>query len=190
MTPTPRIVVRSVRWNDFDDVRESYFRLYDERVTNPSIGITLFAERPSMSDETNWFAATFRRVLAGDEIFQVAEVDDRVVGTCSIHRAGLGPTSEMSHVGELGILVRQEYRGKGVGSALLASALDEARSRFELVYLSVFSVNVGAQRLYRRFGFTPCGHFPRLVKRGNEYLDEDRMVLDFSKSPRGTGANR
>jgi RimJ/RimL family protein N-acetyltransferase len=93
-------------------------------------------------------------------------------------------------VGQLGILVHRDHRGSGVGTALLQRALAEARSKFELVYLSVFSVNSGALRLYQRFGFSVCGHLPRAVKRGGRYFDEERMVLEFEKTPGESGANR
>lgn len=189
--PTPAgLTVRPARWGDFDDLRETYFRLYDERAAGEPIGITLFADRPTLSDEVSWFEGHFRRALAGDEIFLVAELDGHAVGSCTIGRAGRGPASEESHVGELGILVDQNHRGKGVGTALLERCLHDARSKFEVVYLTVFSSNALAQRLYHRFGFSVCGHLPRVVKRGERYFDEERMVLDFSNTPDRTGANR
>ena len=182
MRSTADILVRPVRKEDFDDLRATYFQLYDERDSGESIGITLFATRPTVDDEAVWFDRMMHRVLEGDEIFLVAEVDGHVVGSCSIDRVGAGPSSEQAHVGELGILVRKGTRGKGVGTTLLERSLAEARSRFELVYLTVFSQNQGAQRLYRRFGFSVCGHLPRVVKRGGQYFDEERMVLDFGTS--------
>jgi RimJ/RimL family protein N-acetyltransferase len=184
------LVVRSARWGDFDDLRDTYFRLYDERAGGEPIGITLFAERPTLADEVSWFEGHFRRALAGEEIFLVAELDGHVVGSCTIGRVGPGPGSEVSHVGELGILVHLDHRGKGVGTALLERSLYEARSKFEVVFLSVFSVNEVAQRLYRRFGFSVCRHLPRHVKRGGRYFDEERMVLDLSSPPEKAGANR
>lgn len=186
----PPITVRPVRWEDFSDLRDTYYQLYDERDSGEPIGITLFDARPSLSDEIAWFGQTFRKVLDGESIMWVAEVDGRAVGTCTINYSGHGRASEQAHLGELGILVRRSHRGRGVGTALLERALADARTRFELVYLSVFSVNVRAEQLYRRFGFVPCGHFPRAVKRGDRYFDIDRMVLDFRATPPLAGANR
>lgn len=178
------LTVRPVRWEDFHDLRETYFQLYDERESDPSIGITLFGKRPSLADEVDWFDRMFRRFLGGEAITLVAEIEGHAVGSCTIARVGPGAESEQSHVGELGILVRKGFRGRGAGTALLERSLSEARRKFEVVYLSVFSVNEGAQRLYRRFGFSVCGHLPRVVKRNGQYFDEERMVLDFSKVPR------
>jgi len=190
MSSSPGLVIRPVRWGDFDDLRESYFHLYDERAAGEPIGITLFADRPTLADEVAWFEGHFRRALAGEEIFLVAELDGHAVGSCTIGGLGPGLGSEVSHVGELGILVHYDHRGKGVGTALLERSLHEARSKYEVLFLSVFSINEGAQRLYRRFGFSVCGHLPRHVKRGDRYFDEERMVLDFSNPPGAAGANR
>ena len=183
MPSASRVSVRPVRAEDFDDLRETYYRLYDERDAGEPIGITLFGTRPSLEDEKAWLENALRRVDEGEVIFLVAEVGGHVVGSCTVGRLGPGAKSEQSHVGELGILVRQGMRGKGIGSALLRRALEEARSRFTVIYLSVFSINQGAQRLYQRFGFTHCGHLPRMVKRGGQYLDEERMVLVFPDRP-------
>lgn len=190
MSSRTTVTVRPVRQEDFDDLRETYFELYDERDSGEPTGITLFANRPSLEDEVAWFDRKSRRILDGEELVLVAEVDGHAVGSCSIGRVGPGPTSEQAHVGELGILVRRGMRGKGIGTALLEHSLAAARSKFEVVYLSVFSGNERAQRLYRRFGFCVCGHLPRAVKRNGEYFDEERMVLMFSNPPNGAGANR
>lgn len=188
--PTTGLVVRPVRWEDFSGVREIYWELYDERDAGEPIGITLFAVRPSVEDEVQWFAGVFAKVLAGHTIYLVAEQDGQVVGGCTVTRAAPGPSSEQAHVGELGILVRRGFRGRGVGAALLEAAISEARRKFELVYLSVFSVNTTARRLYERFGFSVCGHLPRVVKRRGQYFDEERMVLVFPAPAQDAEENR
>ena len=185
-----RISVRSVEWRDFAELTDTYWRLYEERDRGAPIGITLFAERPTQADEVEWFSRVVRRVLSGDLVFVVAEVDGHVVGSCSVGRLAPSRSAEHGHVGELGILVAESFRGKGVGTALLERALADARRLFEVIFLSVFTVNEGAQRLYRRFGFVPCGHLPRMVKRGGRYFDEERMVLVSPPPEPATGENR
>jgi len=177
------VTVRPVRWEDFDDLRETYFQLYDERDAGEPIGIHLFAERPSLADEADWFAAAFRKAAKGDAIFLVAEVEGHAVGSCTVARLDPAKGSETAHVGELGILVRRGFRGRGVGTALFERSIAEAPKLFEIVFLSVFSVNTGAHRLYERYGFRDCGHLPAAVKRGGQYLDMERMFLDL-RSPR------
>ena len=56
--------------------------------------------------------------------------------------------------GELARLyILQGHQGEGRGRALLETALDWLGARFDPVYLSVYAENVGAQRLYARYGF-------------------------------------
>ena len=179
------LVVRGVRWADFDDIREMYYHLYEERDRGAPVGITLFRERPSVADEIDWFSAQYARALRGDDVWSVAERGDRVVGNCHIGRVGASPLSEQAHVGVLGILVHEAHRGTGVGTALLEHALQQARGRFEVVRLSVFTFNQDAKRLYARFGFVDSGHVPRAIKRGTEYFDEDEMVLPLDAAPGG-----
>jgi RimJ/RimL family protein N-acetyltransferase len=177
------IVVRELRWTDFDPIRETFFRLFDEREVNPELGITLFDTRPSLEEEVTWFANLYRRVLQGEAVVAVAERAGAVVGHCTVSRVGPAAGSEAAHVGELGILVDREHRGKGVGRALLADALRQCRGKFEVVRLSVFSVNVRARRLYEEFGFVGVGHRAKAVHRGDRYFDEDLMQLDLARFP-------
>lgn len=182
-------LVRSVRWTDFDDLRETYYHLYEERDRGDAIGIPLFRTRPSLTDEVEWFSRLYARVLRGDDVWSVAERDGHAVGNCHIARVGPSASSELAHVGVLGILVDASHRGTGVGTGLLRHALAESRGRFEVVRLSVFTVNQDAKRLYARFGFVESGHVPRAVRRDGRYLDEDEMVL-FLDPASGAPANR
>ncbi len=60
------------------------------------------------------------------------------------------------HTPELAIAVVPSARGKGVGSALLASLLERARAEgFTGISLSVDRLNEGAIALYRQHGFEP-----------------------------------
>jgi L-phenylalanine/L-methionine N-acetyltransferase len=177
--PASPVRVRDVEWSDFDELRDIYYHLYEERDRGDAIGIHLFDERPSLADEVEWFASMYRRAAAGDLIVSVAERDGKAVGHCTISRIGLRSTAENGHLGLLGILVSEDYRGQGIGSALLTHALDRARDKFEIVRLSVFADNARAQELYRRFGFAPCGRVPDAIRRNGRYIDEVEMYLDL-----------
>jgi RimJ/RimL family protein N-acetyltransferase len=177
------VAVRELRWTDFDPLREMYYLLYEERETNPEIGITLFRERPSYEDETAWFSGLYRRALAGDAVVRIAELEARVIGNCVVGREGPSPSAENGHVGVLGILVHRDFRGRGAGDALLRSTLAGCRGTFDLVRLSVFAANARARRLYERHGFVGIGRVPAGVRRGDQYLDEDLMLRDLRTPP-------
>jgi ribosomal protein S18 acetylase RimI-like enzyme len=176
--PGEAATIRDLKWSDFDDLCKAYYLLYDERDRGESHGIHLFDERPSLSDEVGWFAHLYKRVLEGEVITVVAELRGHVVGSCTIEPAAPLRASERGHVGVLGVLVHRDHRGAGIGSALLAAALERAPSKFPIVRLSVFATNVGAIQLYERFGFRTVGTIPRAFRRGSEWIDEVLMVRE------------
>jgi RimJ/RimL family protein N-acetyltransferase len=73
--------------------------------------------------------------------------------------------------GEFGMLVAREWRGRGVGSALLAAAIEWARERnLHKLILGVFAHNAAAIALYRKFGFVEEGRRVKQYRRANGEL--------------------
>ncbi len=177
----PSFRIRELRWTDFDDLIRTYWLLYEERDAGYPIGIGLFQERPTLADEARWFLRLFEQVQDGSMVASIAEGDGHAVGGCYVHRVGPSETSEAAHMGELGILVHRDWRGRGVGSALLRDALARCRGKFEIVRLAVFVNNPRARALYERFGFVPYGRLPKALHRGGEFIDEDLMYLDLGR---------
>ncbi|WP_094096191.1 GNAT family N-acetyltransferase [Paenibacillus physcomitrellae] len=61
-------------------------------------------------------------------------------------------------VPELGMAILKEYRGTGIGTALLEELFKEARrKKIGRISLSVDPSNKAAMRLYQRFGFEEVG---------------------------------
>jgi RimJ/RimL family protein N-acetyltransferase len=176
----PGVTVRDVRWEDFEPLVRTYYEAYDERDRGEPIGITLFAERPSRADEVTWFAEIYKKVLSGDEIHLVGEVDGIPVGTCNVRAVSPVRDGEQGHLADLGILVNRRYRGRGVGTALLLGALTRARGRFEVVRLAVFVSNEAAHRLYERIGFRDHGRLAKAIRRGGRYEGEVLMSVDLA----------
>jgi GNAT superfamily N-acetyltransferase len=59
--------------------------------------------------------------------------------------------------GEYVIFVHQDYRNRGIGTALTQAILDEARTLgFQSVWLTVAVTNAIAVRLYVKLGFQYC----------------------------------
>ena len=79
-----------------------------------------------------------------------------------------------------GFFVRPEFRGSGVGGALMAALIAAARGRYEQLVLEVVGENAAAIRLYRRFGFTEFGREPRARKAAGYYQDVVMMWLPLT----------
>ena len=101
----------------------------------------------------------------------VAEVDGEPVGAAWLRRwasgdRGYGFVDEATP--ELSMALLPDYRGRGVGTALLRRLLAAAARESQAVSLSVSTSNA-ALRLYERFGFTvsrgPEGGSVTMVKR-------------------------
>jgi len=104
----------------------------------------------------------------------VATADGEVIG--SIHVAAT------SHgYGEIGMAIAREWRGRGVGSALMASAIDWARERgLHKLSLGVFAHNAAGLALYRKFGFVEEGRRVKHYRRASgELWDSIEMGLQL-----------
>jgi RimJ/RimL family protein N-acetyltransferase len=106
-----------------------------------------------------------RRAASWDlERTLVALADDEVVGLIFVVESGFG-------FGEIGMMVSADWRGKGVGTALVAAAVDWARARgLHKLTLSVFPQNEAAVALYRKFGFVDEGRRSKHIRRANGEL--------------------
>jgi putative acetyltransferase len=116
-----------------------------------------------------------RRSWTEVEATIVAVAGDRVIGTLGIRRDEHPVTR---HVATLGMHVIADWRGRGVGGALMAEAIRWARwAGVEKIELSVYPDNAAAVALYRRFGFVEEGTLRRHSRKSFGYADELLMGL-------------
>ena len=117
----------------------------------------------------------FRHAWTEHEAQIVAVAGDRVIGHVYVQRERHPVTR---HVATLGIAVAAGFRGKGVGSSLLAEAIRWARAvDVEKIVLSVYPHNTAAIALYRRFGFVDEGRLARHSRKSYGYEDEILMAV-------------
>ena len=102
----------------------------------------------------------------------VATSGSEIVGFVSVYASPHG-------YADLGMAVVREWRGRGVGSALLAAAIESARARgLHKVSLEVFAHNGAAIALYRTFGFVEEGRRVKQYRRqSGELWDAIEMGL-------------
>ena len=74
--------------------------------------------------------------------------------------------------------VRDDWQGKGVGTALMEAALDLADNWLNLmrIELHVYVDNAGGIALYEKFGFEVEGTHRRFAFRDGEYVDAYSMA--------------
>ncbi|MHB8513433.1 MAG: GNAT family N-acetyltransferase [Actinomycetota bacterium] len=130
----------------------------------------------TMSDEL-WNEREWRRRMLdlGDQgITLVASIEGTVVGMLGASR---GDRRVTRHVAELGITVSSDYRGIGVGRALMNAFEPWARSNgIERSVLGVYTTNDRARALYESVGYVVEGIERGSVRFPEGYADTIRMA--------------
>lgn len=82
------------------------------------------------------------------------------------------------HAAEIGMAVRDDWQGKGVGSALMQAAVDLADKWLNILRLEleVYTDNEPAVRLYKKFGFVIEGTLVKFAYRDGQYVDAYTMA--------------
>ncbi|KXI21686.1 GNAT family N-acetyltransferase [Photobacterium sanguinicancri] len=100
----------------------------------------------------------------------VAEFDGRIVGQ-------LGLVLELNprrrHVASVGMAVHDDYQGQGVGSTILAAAVDLAENWLNIsrIELTVYTDNEAGVALYKKLGFIEEGVAAQFAFRNGKYVD-------------------
>ncbi len=103
-------------------------------------------------------------------------VDGEVVGQFGLHTFANHPRRR--HVGQIGMMVRDDWQGKGVGTALMQAGIELAERWLNLqrLELTVFVDNEAAIHLYKKFGFEVEGTLVRYAFRDGQYVDTYAMA--------------
>ena len=114
----------------------------------------------------------------------VAELDGKLAGSAGLHPASIA--QRRRHAMMLGMSVAPWAQRQGVGSALLAALCDYA-DRWAGVLrleLTVYTDNVAAIALYRKFGFVIEGTHRGYAMRDGAYVDAHAMARLHPHPPR------
>lgn len=105
----------------------------------------------------------------------VAVVDGEVVGCLGLHTS---TRPRIQHKADFGMNVRDDWQGKGVGSALMQALIDLADKWLNLtrLELTVYTDNEAAIALYKKFGFEIEGTHRKFAFRDGEFVDAYAMA--------------
>lgn len=165
-----KVVLRSVRWEDLNDLIEFINSLVEEgaeilRSTNVTRG-----------EEAEWLGKRLAQIDKGELIDCVAEVGGKVIANSEMMKRG----DLMSHVGFLGIGIKSGYRGIGIGSQIMKTLIEESRKAgLKILVLDHFETNKTARLLYEKMGFKERGRIPKGICHRGKYIDLVRMTLEL-----------
>jgi ribosomal protein S18 acetylase RimI-like enzyme len=143
----------------------------------------------ALKDNPEAFASTYEETLRNgkeqfiqrmhhkEDAFYLGAFETGLVGMVYFRR---DEGRKNHHKGRLmGMYVRPESRGLGVGKALLQEVITQANglSGMEQLHLMVVTMNDAARSLYLSAGFEVYGIVHQALKVDTQYWDEELMVL-------------
>jgi GNAT superfamily N-acetyltransferase len=132
------------------------------------------AFRAHLDEEAGQNLAAFAVRLEAEVIFG-GFVDGALCGLAGLE---IPQACNKRHKGVLfGVYVCPDRRRTGLGHALVGAVIGHARSCVEQLHAAVVTTAQPARALYRKLGFEPYGLEPRALKVGQEYFDQELLVL-------------
>jgi RimJ/RimL family protein N-acetyltransferase len=166
----PDFIIRAATLDDAEQTLDHLRKMKDERDNGILFGPddvlrSLDDERKQLAD----FAA------ADNSVLLVADAAGIVIGVCSAK--GGNRIASRGNVG-IGISIDADWRGKGVGTALMQALIEWARGTGFIwrIELDVFTHNTRAIQLYQKLGFEIEG------RRRKVYFKEGVLIDSFVMS--------
>ena len=110
-----------------------------------------------------------------NSVLFVAEHEGMLVGNIDLNG---NQRLKLFHTGVIGMGIRSEWRGMGIGSALLEAVVkwSESNPYINLLWLEVYDSNEAGKALYNKIGFEECGRMQNFFCEDNEFIDKITMV--------------
>ncbi len=118
------------------------------------------------------------RSANNDDIqFLIGTIDDEIIANCSVGR--IQNKKRFRHRAALGIVVRKDFWGRGIGRIMMQECIDWCRSQnVEQLELEVVTKNKRAVAMYESLGFQIQGTTKNAMKYDDgSYADEYAMIL-------------
>ena len=112
------------------------------------------------------------------KLLLVVEIDGQIVSMSDVE---CGERERARHVGQIGISILPEYRGNGLGTAIMQTMIDWATAHpvIEKLALGVWADNAPAIALYEKMGFIEEGRKVREVKYADGSYDDCILMHRF-----------
>jgi len=106
----------------------------------------------------------------------LACVENEIIGHLGLHTFPNHPRRR--HAGQIGMAVRDDWQGRGAGTALMQAAVDLSDKWLNLMRLEldVYTDNEPAIRLYQKFGFVIEGTLVNYAYRDGQFVDTYTMA--------------
>jgi RimJ/RimL family protein N-acetyltransferase len=125
------------------------------------------------NEQVDWLSRRLAAIEKSEVIQIVAEVNGCIIANTDLTIK----KGSRSHVGDIGIIIREGYRDIGIGTEMLNQLIIQAHERnLKLLTMGVFSTNTRAKHVYEKLGFRECGRIPGEIFKNGQYIDHITMV--------------
>jgi len=168
-----KIIIRKLSKKDLRNVKK--FQDFINSFVEEDAQI-MMNERISLKGEEKWLEEKLGKIKKKKAVFLVAEYNNLGIGTMGIDLN----VWRQNHIGDLGITIRNGYRGIGLGSCLMKEGIKlaqrELKPRPKIIRLSVLPTNEPAIALYKKFGFKKVAQIPKQLQYKGKLIDEIIML--------------
>ena len=134
----------------------------------------------SYEEELNWSNSDFQNSLTNSDVFG-AFINNSLVSCAGFYILNSAKTKHRGII--WGMYTLPEYRGQGIGSTIIQTIINHAKSQVTQLHLTCVTSNLGAMALYQKQGFKIYGTEPHALKIGDAFFDEHLMILDLTAEP-------
>jgi ribosomal protein S18 acetylase RimI-like enzyme len=167
--------------------------LFIRKLTEEDVEALWLLRLQGLIDSPESFGSTYEESIAqgntrmlqrlrqeGEETFYLGAFDETLIGMIGFLREEGAKDQHKGSVTSLYVL--PERRGQHIGKALVQELIARAKrlAGLEQLHLAVVTTALAACNLYRSLGFKSYGTAPRSLKAGEQYWDEDLMILHLS----------
>ena len=162
-----KVVLRTPKWEDLDDLLELINSLVEEKAE-----ITR-TEKVSREEEIDFLSKVLSRLEKDETFYSVAEVGGKVVAISEIIRR----SGYEKHVGVIGIAIKNGLRDSGIGTEMMKTLVKQAQEiGLKVLTLTTFASNKRAIHVYEKIGFVQTGTVPKKHFKEAKYIDEVIMT--------------
>jgi RimJ/RimL family protein N-acetyltransferase len=164
-----KITIRPLRLSDVDSCLSMVNSLVKERA------MVSIQKKLTRKQEEERIKKTLKEIEGKKCLTFVIDIDGKVAGISSISKLIEGARR---HVGDMGIFLRKDVRGKGLGEKLFRKSMREGikKFKFKILHLTIFKDNKIAMNLYKKLGFVKIGTIKKGLRYFNGYQDLIIMV--------------
>jgi L-amino acid N-acyltransferase YncA len=154
--------IRAAQWDDLSAI----LAIYNEAVLNST---AIWNEQQlSLDNRQHWFLA--KKAQQQPILVAIHPSQQTVMGYASF-----GPWRDFTgyqHTVEHSIYLAPDYRGQGVGSALLTALISQAQQQHKHAMIAAIDAqNLSSIALHQKFGFQWIGTFPQVGRKFERWLD-------------------